>query len=386
MNRLIKNLYLFKYVPFGILSKYWVRFYTVESDFYKVLNNNLMKLNLSFNFKTFIKMLYLGIETNSLESYPGKYLYRGSSLNRIEIEKIKKYQNLGKLSTIVVFSKAFLSFSEDEKKARKFCGKTNETKVGCLYILENKNINSHESNADIQKYSVFPEEKEILFFPGSSFIIKNIKDNNNKIEIILNYNGKFKEKYSFIYEECDKINNLIRTNVLTKNIAGKELSFVKGGRYLIGERMNPNDLIGIYRIYKGKDLKADEIVVIKQFKKGGIFENAKAFYDEVNILKKISEKIKYTVKCKDYFETKDYYYIILDYYDDSLEEFLKKCPKESNLSPNLINKIFNQLNMTFKELLNNQIVHRNIRPETILIKYLNEDKTNFNSILTGYEQ
>jgi len=187
LNELIKNLYLFKYVPFEILNKYWARCYTVESDFYKVLNNNLMKSNLSFNFKIFIKMLYLGIEANSLKSYPGKYLYRGSSLNRIEIEKIKKYQNLGKLSTIVVFSKAFLSFSEDESKARKFCGKTNETQVGCLYILENNNINSHESNADIQNYSVFPKEKEILFLPGSSFIITNIKDNNNKLEIILNY-------------------------------------------------------------------------------------------------------------------------------------------------------------------------------------------------------
>ena len=76
---------------------------------------------------------------------------------------------------------------------------------------------------------------------------------------------------------------------MTKNIAGKELSFVKGGRYLIGEKINQNDLGGIYKIFKGKDLETDEIVVIKQFKKGGIFENTKAFYDEVNILKNIRE-------------------------------------------------------------------------------------------------
>ena len=31
---------------------------------------------------------------------------------------------------------------------------------------------------------------------------------NNKIEIILNYNGKFKEKYSLIYEDQEKINNI----------------------------------------------------------------------------------------------------------------------------------------------------------------------------------
>lgn len=39
---------------------------------------------------------------------------------------------------------------------------------------------------------------------------------NNKIEIILNYNGKFKEKYSLIYEDQEKINNLIFNNIFTK--------------------------------------------------------------------------------------------------------------------------------------------------------------------------
>jgi hypothetical protein len=66
--------------------------------------------------------------------------------------------------------------------------------------LENNNNNLHESNADIQNISFFPDEKEILFFPGSSFIITNIEDiGDNKIEIKLNYYGKFKEKYSLIY-------------------------------------------------------------------------------------------------------------------------------------------------------------------------------------------
>ena len=94
--------------------------------------------------------------------------------------------------------------------------------------MENNNISLHQSNANIQNFSIFPKEKEILFFPGSSFIIKDIKDiEDNKIEILLNYNGKFKEKYSLIYENQEKINNLIYNNELTKNIAGKELCFLK---------------------------------------------------------------------------------------------------------------------------------------------------------------
>ena len=69
LNSSIKNLNLIEYIPFEILSKYWARCYTIESDFYKVLNNHLMKSKLSYNHKTFIKMLYKGVEINSLKSY-----------------------------------------------------------------------------------------------------------------------------------------------------------------------------------------------------------------------------------------------------------------------------------------------------------------------------
>ena len=325
LNTLIKNLDLFKIIPFEILSKYWARFYSVESDFYKVLNNDLMKSNLSFNYKTFIKMLYTGVEINSLKSYPGKYLFRGAVINKTEIEKIKYYIQIGKLINVIAFSKAFLSFSENKDKAESFCGVSDDTKIGCLYILENTNINSHESNADIQNFSIFPQEKEILFFPGSSFIIKNIKYiKDNKIAIILNYNGKFKEKYSVIYENQTKINYLICNNKLTKNISGKQLFFLKNGKYLRGEIINRT----IYgSIYKGKDLETDEIVTIKQISKYyfNLYKRLEnKFIKEVNLLKNLPKTIKYSCKYKDFIETKSNFYIIRTYYDDKLSNFLKK--------------------------------------------------------------
>ena len=114
-------------------------------------------------------MLFKGVEINSLKSFLGKKLYRGSSLNKKEIEKIKEYKSNGQLSTIVIFSKAFLSFSEEIEKANGFCGNSDDTKLGCLYILENDNKNLHESNADIQSFSIYSNEKEILFFPWLFF-------------------------------------------------------------------------------------------------------------------------------------------------------------------------------------------------------------------------
>ena len=54
LKSLIKNLSVFEYIPFEILSKYWARCYTIESNFYKILNNHLMKSKSSLNYETFI--------------------------------------------------------------------------------------------------------------------------------------------------------------------------------------------------------------------------------------------------------------------------------------------------------------------------------------------
>ena len=385
LNNLIKDLDLFKYIPFEILSKYWARCYTIESDFYKLLNNQLMKSQLPFNFKTYIKMCYTGVEINSFKSYSGKYLYRGSVINKIEIEKIIDYKNKGKLSNVIVFSKTFLSFSEDKNEALKFCEETNDSKIGILYIIENNNNNLHESNANIQNFSVFPNEKEILFFPGSSFIIKDIKNmNNNQIEITLNYNGKFKEKYSLIFEDQEKINNLIYNNIFTKNVAGEKLTFLKKGKYLVKEKIGLRQL-GI--AFKGKDLETDEFVAIKQIplNKENKLELLENCINEVKSLKKLLN-IENSKRFRDSFQTNDYYYIISDLYEDNLFKFFKKNYLDLNktVPPNLIKKVFNNLNVAFKELLNNNLIHGDIKLPNILMKYTNKDKTNFDSFLSGF--
>ena len=380
LKQLIKNLDLFKNIPFEILSKYWARCYTIESDFYGILNNELMKSKLNFNYKTFIKMLYTGVEINSLNSYSGEYLYRGATINKIELDKIIEYKKSNKLSQIVVFSKAFLSFSEVKSEAEIYCGSKNKdnTQIGCLFILENKNNNLHESNGNIQKYSQYPKEKEILFFPGSSFIITDIEEiNENRVSIKLNYHGKFKEKFNLIFQDDERINSLIISHELTKNIGGNKLCFLNNGKYLKLDLVNKG---GFCNIFKGKNLETDEIVCIKQQNKETI--KKETAMKEIDIIKNISEKINYSCKFKDCFETKDYIYTILSYYDDNLNNFFKKNKK--NFHPNLIKKIFKELNLVFKELLDKRIVHRNIMPSNILIKYSNEEKTNFDSILTDY--
>ena len=94
----------------------------------------------------------------------------------------------------IVFSRAFLSFSKEKKIAENFLNNNsndNKDMHKVLFILDKDekvdyNLGTH---VDIEKISYFPNEKEVLFFPFSSFEIKEIEEKKliMKIFILLNY-------------------------------------------------------------------------------------------------------------------------------------------------------------------------------------------------------
>ena len=383
INNLILNLKNFENIPFEILCKYSARIYTFETEFYKNINYDLMKSKMNDNYKTYIKLLYNGIENKSFSSFTGELLYRGSRINKSEVIKIIDYKNKGRLNNIVVFSKAFLSFSEKESEAMKYLGKSDNYFLGILFLLENFNKNNQESNADIHKFSAFQTEKEILFFPGSSFIIKDIIfTNNNYVKIILNYNGKFKEKYNVIYRDKNRLNNLIIKNTITKLIAGKEMEFLKNGEYLIIEKnikMYENNSF-IKEVMKAKDLKNNEMVYIKQIWDKDNSSYDEKYYAQLTYLLAKMKNSNCVCTLKDSFSIKNSFYIVVDIYDDYLSNYLKKI-KPKGLPPNLIKKIMSQLKKSFKGLAN-EIGERSINPSNIFIKYTNKKKNNFNAYLS----
>ena len=191
-------------IPIQLLSKYYARLYTEEnSHFYRDLNKDLRE-NKRENYIPFIQVLYEGVKLKSLPLGSNNILYRGCQLSSNEIEKIKIYLNnkISNLPAAYVFSKSFLSFSKEKRIALNFlnsidCNK-NLSKV--LFILDKDDLINHNisSHADIEKISFYPNEKEVLFFPFSSFEIKSIqkiKLNNEKIyEIKLLYLGKYLDK------------------------------------------------------------------------------------------------------------------------------------------------------------------------------------------------
>ena len=163
------------------------------------------------------------------------------------------YKKNGKIHDIIVFSKAFLSFSKDENEAMNFIGIPNKETYGVLYILENYNRNTSASNAYIEELSAFPEEKEILFFPGSSFIIKDINDLNNGImKITLNYHGKFQEYYDIFSKSKNTDKEIILSNTTSLN----EILDSKKYNSLLDESDNDssylNSLSSIHQLYEIK--------------------------------------------------------------------------------------------------------------------------------------
>ena len=178
-------------IPIEILSKYYARLFTEESDFYRDINTDL-RLKKFEKHLSYIKILYEGVKLQSLPLSKDNILYRGAKMSNDEIKKIINYIKHKKFT---VFSKPFLSFYKDKNIAEQFIRKIDKNLSSVLFILEKDddiqyNLSTH---CDMESVSAYPMEKEVLFFPFSSFEIRDIKQihhNNEKVyEIKLLYLG-----------------------------------------------------------------------------------------------------------------------------------------------------------------------------------------------------
>ena len=199
IKHLLEQIINMKNIPIEILSKYYARLFTIESDFYKDMDKNLIMNNKDI-YLPYIKTLYEGVRLRSLPLDNENILYCGSKLSNDEINKIKIYLNnkIEGLPSSIIFSKQFFEFFKERRVAEdylRFTKNKNISKV--LFILEKNENEGYNlcTHADIEKISYFPIEREVLFFPYSSFEIKDIKqiniDNEKVYEIRLLYLGKY---------------------------------------------------------------------------------------------------------------------------------------------------------------------------------------------------
>ena len=215
-------------IPIEILCKYYARLYTIESDFYKDINKKLRKRNFLLNREellfsanknnyysiTFIKAFYEGLKLGCFNLDLKDKLYRFSCLEQKEIDKIEEYLNKKKqgIPGANLFSKSFLSFSEEEhtpnalyedyKKDK--ANNENKNLVPVFFHLIKKedikkSLYTHINISNISKYE---NEKEVLFLPFTSFEILSVnKGNDEKYIIDLTYLGRYEEELKKIEKE-----------------------------------------------------------------------------------------------------------------------------------------------------------------------------------------
>ena len=89
MKELISQIYNVD-CPDSIRIKYWLRAYTLETKFYHDMNSDLMKNNNTDIYLPYIKLLYSGLSNNCINFNISNDLYRGTLIEKEEIENLIK--------------------------------------------------------------------------------------------------------------------------------------------------------------------------------------------------------------------------------------------------------------------------------------------------------
>ena len=210
--------------------------------------------------------------------------------------------------------------------------------------------------------------------------MKNILYDINNIKFIIpqninNVNNEIKKELTDITS-----NNYFEQSFFKVNEITNDNNLISLGKYKYEEKIIGKG--GFGRVFKGIDENNNQIA-IKQIdlEDGKRQEIISLIKNEINIMKIMQKDNKYSVKYIDSIEKNCYFYIIMEYCDNTLE---KKIKEEKGLKMNIIQNILKQLNKNLKKLNELKIIHKDIKPENILIKYKDINKNLFDIKLNDY--
>ena len=174
--------------------------------------------------------------------------------------------------------------------------------------------------------------------------------------------------------------NRLDYNKSLKNI--EKIETIKDNLYTCVDKAKYNDIIVAVKKIKKSILKEDikeerciDIITEEEFK-GDIIK----FNRELSIMKQCY--CENSVEIYDYFDTEEYFIIVMELCDNTLFKELAKTKK--GFEPKEIREILLQLNNVFRIMNERNIVHRDIKLHNILVKYLNEEKSKFKVLLSDY--
>ncbi len=125
---------------------------------------------------------------------------------------------------------------------------------------------------------------------------------------------------------------------------------------------------GFADVYRAKSKLNNEYVAIKEIKKTMTSENT--ILNAIKIMKEL--KSENSVSLIDSIETNDSYYLVFELCLMSLEQYIKK--RGGPLSIEEIKEILINLNESFKEMKNKNIIHRDLKLSNILLS-ISKSKT-----------
>lgn len=191
-----------------ILSKYFLYLYTCENNdknklFYSTLNRLLSHDDGFKIYHEYINIFYCSLKNKTFETFREDILYRGTKISKADFENLNRiYKENKENKKIFFYSKSFLSFSHNNKKADYFLNKDKYTcppyLLLCKFILhESEKINNKwpsAFNIDVKSNSKFGnEEEEVLFLPMSCFLVEKIIEQSYYKELHLKYLDEYTE-------------------------------------------------------------------------------------------------------------------------------------------------------------------------------------------------
>jgi len=157
-------------------------------------------------------------------------------------------------------------------------------------------------------------------------------------------------------------------------------------KYDVLETIEQGDYLNQYKV---KLKNTDELKIMKIINKNMIINTLGEDYYK-NVFLKSFENMEIcgknninSVQLFEYSNAENEFICVMELVDEDLGKFLGK--RDQGLNPQEILGILKQLNNTFKIMVDNLIVHRDLKLENIFIKYNNNEKSDYTIKLGYYE-
>ena len=149
--------------------------------------------------------------------------------------------------------------------------------------------------------------------------------------------------------------------------------------YIIKEKVGTGQFSTVYKVKNKKDGFIYAMKVIEKRPENQKAEQQKQIKREIANLERCYhwENNYNTVKLFNFFETTDHYILIFNYCDTTLEKYVEENYPNNIMPLEDIKKLFLELNNGFRNLYLENVIHRDIKINNILIEYRFGDKTDY---------